>query len=237
MLSGEVPGIPNLPPLTDFIPTDVEEEVRIANEPFEVRSIVDLPKEQDMDLDAIKSELATLVSESVAEAVKGVASQFRTEMVKSDTETVEAVSSDVTSLMEEIRTLREAQSASAEERRLAEVKHEVEALVRVGRLTPAEAASEMRFLVKLSADDVKDRLGDLSRRSPIIASRLTDSLIPEGDEDVVRADMGMYTLPQSRCDAESLAIFKEAHKRAQGDEARFAEIVFALSGESNMEVI
>ena len=177
-----------------------------------------------MDREELRSEIASLLSDSLGE-FKELFSSLSAE-VGSVRESVQGIDSEITAL----RADSEKNEAATKESR---IDNELEKLVRKGRMTPAERPSEKKMLLKLSDEDIAERLEDLNQRSPILSERLTDTQISESDgPDASQVDASRYiSQTGGAVDQKSLGVLKEAMARSGGDFNAMRRAAYALHGE------
>jgi signal peptide peptidase SppA len=113
----------------------------------------------------------------------------------------------------------------------------LDALVRAGRITPAERKSEETLLAHLPGEVADQRLAEMGQRSPRLVSRLTGPVHLSDESpaaELTESDLRAYLLPQQdvRClDPTKLEIVAQAKAQSAGDPKKFREIAYALSGE------
>jgi len=235
LLGGEQPGIPNMPPLTEYFSEQVgspEMGRVVANAQYEVRGIFNPEKEQEMDRKELRSEITSLLSDSMStlkddikEAIGGLSDSFN--------EGIGSVRDSVQRIDGEIEALRADSEVNRNDAKEVLIDSGLERLVSKGRMTPAERESEKKFLLKMSEEDIKERLEDLNQRSPILSDRLTGTQIADdGSVDADNVDVSQYVSEMGGpVNQKSLSILKEATARGNGDFAAMRRAAYALHGE------
>ena len=243
LLGGEQPGIPNMPLLTEFFQDELQPAVGlenariIANAEYEVRGIMNQPEDSDMDRDELRSEIGSVVATAMKDAISALRDELKQEhKVQETAPEQDTLRSEIRDLKDAVTLLAEAHKGTVQEKRELQIESQLESLVRAGRITPAEAASEQKFLPKLSEEDVAERIADLNQRSPILASRLSDVQVPDTED--LPINMRNFSIPNRAgdvagysVDQESFELLKEATRRAEGDPKKLREAAYALAGE------
>lgn len=245
LLGAEPPGIPNLPPLTEYFMRSVGDPMKgriVAAAPACVRHLLDTPRPaippapgaepQTEEVEMTEEQIRAMVAQELQRALgPALGESLRT--------AVEGALAPLNQRLETVQTASEsartALQAELDRLRAAGTTARFEGLVRSGRLTPAQRASEEEFLQGLDAERIAKRLDQLERTSPINPARLSQPAILEvGEgEDAVRIHARSYSLPngQGAMNQEHLQIYAEARSRAGNDPAKFREAAFALMGE------
>lgn len=246
LLGGEQPGIPNMPPLTQFfVPQLGEQEARVVNEaPYETRSILDRAEQEEdtdmsVDLASLRIELKEMVKDAVSELAQGLRSaptglddQIKAH-IEPLQEAITAVVAESRSVMEDAKKIVGDANAQSRTR---DIESAMDRLVRSGRITPAECASELKFLGKLSDEDVKERIEDLGQRSAILPSRLTESFNTDGGPEV-QIRTRDFSFPGQNVNPQAMELHREALSRsADSDFNAFRKAAYALHGEECGEV-
>lgn len=244
ILGGEPPGIPNLPPLTEYFMQSSGDPMTgrvLAGLPCFTRSISNTPRSAIQPAPAVPQEvsmtpeeiraivaqetrgaLGTAIGEGLRTALPEVLKPLQEELRTAMTNAQAAVAA-ATAATEATNATRAALDAQLKSLRTAEVSRRFETLVRSGRLTPADRAEEEQFLQGLDDARVDQRLAQLEARSAIDPRRLSApaALDVRVGEETVTVNTRAYTVPVAGAPIDEQAIQSVAELKARhGDDPK-----------------
>lgn len=247
LLGGENPGVPNMPPLTEYFAASmrsVEAGMLLASAPYSEQSMLDQPepatspepgkKENDQMDETTRAEIGGIVRQAISEVID-----------VSVAKAMEPVTARVAAMESGLLEVRQATTAAGAQARERAIATELETLVRSGRLRPAERDIEAKTLGALPAELAEERLASLRSRRQMFGGTPGRSAMIDAtpDADGAIADVmsaRRFTLPNpggDNVDPESAALFVAARAKAGSDDpAKFRAAVYELAGVSSQEV-
>lgn len=187
------------------------------------------------DNDQLLVQIRDVFKEALTEVVSSLGEHRTAPEDPTPEPTPEPPSNDeATSILEELRSLRDEAKDEAKTRRNETIDRKLDDLVRDGHLQPSYRDSEKEVLLQLDRTAQDKRIETLSKRSPILPSRLTDSLIPDEVESEADININDYVPPggdMRNLHGESFAMFQESLKRCDGNMEEFRAAAYALHGE------
>jgi hypothetical protein len=178
MLSGEQPGQPNLPDLSNYVDTRSLEGLTIENRSF-LDPIEEQPEEKSMQTDEILAKLKELISpleDKLSE--QGERLDTLSTSVRDGEEAIKTASERAEKALEEAKGIT---SAGREER----IGTLLATLVREERLAPFEVEAEKKVLSSLSGEDYDERVEFLKSKPQRFQGKVGEELVlPSQDKPI-----------------------------------------------------